>query len=153
MKKSDSTVASNRQAHRDYHVFESIEAGIQLTGTEVKSLRAGKCQLKDSFARIDKGEMFLYGAHISPYAQGNIYNHEPVRPRKLLLHKKEILKFYGRLSEKGLTLIPLKIYLKHGIFKCQIALAQAKKHYDHRASIKKKIASREMDRAMKHRNR
>ena len=142
-------VSTNRQAFRDYHVLETMEAGLQLTGTEVKSLRVAKCQLKDGFGRFEKNEVFIYGIHIAPYNEGNIYNHDPVRPRKLLLHKREILRLYGQLTQKGLTLIPIKIYLKHGIFKCEIALVKTKKAYDHRADIKKRIAKREIDRAIK----
>jgi len=150
---SGKTIVSNRQARRDYTIFESIEAGMRLTGTEVKSLRHGRCNLKDSFARFEKGEIFLYNMHISHYEQGNIYNHDPLRPRKLLLHKNEIMRLYGRLTQRGLTLIPLKIYLKHGLFKCEIALAKTKKYFDHREDIKKKDAQREIDRALKDRKK
>ena len=145
-------VAKNSEAFHDYHILEGMEAGIQLTGTEVKSLREGKCNLKDSFARFEKGEIFLYNMHIAPYSKGNIANHDPVRPRKLLLHKNQILRFYGRLSEKGLTLIPVKVYFKHGLAKCEIALGKAKKLFDRRDDIKKKVAQREMDRALKNRS-
>jgi SsrA-binding protein len=150
---TDSLIASNRQAGRDYEIFESVEAGMQLTGTEVKSLRQRKCQLKDSFARFEKGEIFLYNMHIAQYEQGNVYNHDPLRVRKLLLRKNEIMRIYGRLSQKGQTLIPLKIYLKHGIFKCELALAKAKKRFDHRDDIKRRMAQREMSRAVKIHNK
>jgi SsrA-binding protein len=148
----NSVVADNRKAFRDYHILESLEAGIVLTGTEVKSLREGRCNLQDSYARFEKGAIVLFNAHIAPYSAGNIANHEPLRPRKLLLRRNQILRFYGRLTEKGLTLIPLKIYFKHGLAKCEIALAIAKKIYDRREAIKKKEARREMERAVKNRN-
>jgi len=146
-------VAKHSEAFRDYEIMESMEAGIRLTGTEVKSIREGRCNLKDSFARFEKGEIFLYNMHIAPYAQGNLANHDPLRPRKLLLHKRQILRFYGRLTEKGLTLIPIKVYFKHGLVKCEIALAKSKKQFDRRESIKKKELKRELDRAIKNRRK
>ena len=151
-KSKDQSVATNREAWRDYLISDATEAGIVLTGTEVKSLRQGRCNLKDSYARFEKGEIFLYNMHIPPYEQGNIYNHDPVRPRKLLLHKSQVLKFYGNLSRKGLTLIPLKIYFKHGIAKCEIALGKSKKAFDRRDDIKDREIKREIDRAVKSRN-
>ena len=153
MKNQGTPTASNRQAHRIYTFEESLEAGLQLKGTEVKSLREGKCNLKDGFARFDKGELILYNVHISPYEKGNIYNQDPTRSRKLLLHKKQLKRFYGLLTQKGRTIIPLKIYFKHGIAKCEIAVGKSKKQYDHRREIKKRIAQREVDRAIKYRKK
>ena len=146
-------IARNHEAFRDYEILDSVEAGLVLTGTEVKSLRQGKCGLKDSHARLEKGALFLYNVHIPPYAQGNIYNHDPVRPRKLLLHKQQILRLFGRMSQKSLTLVPLKVYFKHGIAKCELALAKSKKVFDRRDDIKKKAVQREIDRAIKNRRR
>ena len=146
-------IAKHSEAFRDYEILEAMEAGIKLTGTEVKSLRNGKCNLKDSYGRFDKGELFVYNIHIAPYAQGNIFNHEPTRARKLLLHKNQLQRFFGRMTQSGLALIPLKIYFKHGLAKCEIALAKSKKSYDHRTDIKKKEMKREIDRAVKSRNR
>lgn len=146
-------IAKHSEAFRDYEILEAMEAGIRLTGTEVKSLRNGKCNLKDSFGRFDKGELFVYNIHIAPYAQGNIFNHEATRPRKLLLHKNQIQRLFGRMTQAGLALIPLKIYFKHGLAKCEIALAKSKKVFDRRSDIKKKMVKREIDRAIKNRNR
>ena len=143
-------IASNRQAHRLYHVEESLEAGLELKGCEVKSLRAGKCNLKEGYARFEKGELFLYNVHIAHYEQGNIYNEDPTRTRKLLLHKHQLKRFYGLLTQKGKTIIPLKIYFKKGIAKCEVAVAKSKKVYDHRREIKKRIAQKEVDRAIKY---
>jgi SsrA-binding protein len=148
---SDKATATNRQAHQLYHIYETMEAGLVLTGTEVKSLRQGKCQLKDSYCLFMKGELYAHNIHIAIYEQGNVYNHEPTRPRKLLMHKREMMRVYGQLSEKGLTLIPLKIYSKHGLFKCLIGLAKTKKMHDRRDDIKKKMAKKEIDRAIKSR--
>jgi len=130
---SESIIASNRKARHDYQIFECMEAGIQLTGTEVKSLRQGKCNLKDSFAFFQKNELFLQNMHIAEYAQGNINNHASTRPRKLLLHKRELLRIFGRLTQGNLTLIPLKLYWKHGLVKCEMALAKSNKQFDRRA--------------------
>jgi len=153
MVKNDS-IATNRNAHRLYTLQESVEAGIQLQGTEVKSLREGKCNLKDGFARFEGGELFLYNVHIAAYEQGNVFNHDPTRHRKLLLHKAQLRRIYGLLTQKGLTVVPLKMYFKHGIAKCEIAVAKPKKLYDHRRDIKKRIAQKEVDRAIKYtRNR
>ena len=146
-------IARNHDAFRDYEILESMEAGIVLTGTEVKSLRAGKCGMKDSHARLEKGELWLYNLHIPPYAQGNIYNHDPVRKRKLLLHRQQVLRFFGRMSQKGLTMVPIKVYFKHGLVKCEVALAKTKKIFDRRDDIKKQSLKREIDRAIKNRNR
>lgn len=147
-------ISENRKARHDYSIIETYEAGIALTGTEVKSLRAGKANLKDSYAQITKtGEIFLYNLHISPYDHGNIYNHEPMRSRRLLLHRSEINKLLGKVKEKGLALVPLKLYFKHGLVKVEIALAAGKKLYDKRQDLAKKDAKREMERALKERNR
>lgn len=141
--------ATNRQAHHEYFILETYEAGIALTGTEVKSLRQGKANINDAFARIDNGECILYEMHISPYEYGNRFNPDPKRPRKLLLHKREILKLYSEIKEKGLTLIPLKIYFTRGIAKVELGLAKGKKLYDKRDDMAKKEADRKIDRAMK----
>jgi len=149
MKNQGSRVATNRQAHHYYFIMESLEAGLQLTGTEVKALRAGKCTLSDGYARFEAGELFLYNVHIGMYEQGNINNHEPTRPRKLLLHKQQLKRFYGLLTQKGLTILPLSVFFKHGIAKCDIGLAKSKKIHDRRDSIKKKMVRREIDRAVR----
>ncbi len=145
-------IAENRKARHDYHIEETIEAGIVLTGTEIKSVRAGKVQLRDSHALVRKGEVFLYNVHIAPYEQGNRYNHDPVRTRKLLLHRGEIDRLHGKVRQKGLTLIPLKIYLRRGRAKVELALARGKKVYDRRADIAEREAKRRIDRALKARN-
>jgi SsrA-binding protein len=143
-------VATNRKAFHDYHVEDKLETGIALKGTEVKSLRAGLVNLKDSYASVDGGEVFLHNCHISPYSHGNIMNHDPLRPRKLLLHRKEINKLLGQTQQKGLTLVPLRIYFSpRGQAKVEIALAKGKKHYDRREAIKEREAGREVERAMK----
>ncbi len=142
-------VTQNRKARHEYHILNTWEAGIVLQGTEVKSLRTGKANLKDSYARIQADEVILYHFHISPYEMGNIYNHDPVRPRKLLLHQKEIRKLRGNVEEKGLTLIPLKVYFKAGKAKIELALAKGKKFYDKRADIAKRDADRETERIFK----
>jgi SsrA-binding protein len=148
----EKTVASNRKAFYDYHIEEKYEAGISLVGTEVKSLRAGRANLKESYVIIKNGEAFLFNCHISPYSHGNINNHEPLRTRKLLLHKKEIGKLWGKISQQGLTLIPLKIYFKHGRAKVEIGLAKGKRQYEKRDSTKEKEAKREIERHMKGRH-
>jgi len=142
-------ITENRKAWHDYFIIETFEAGIVLKGTEVKSLREGKVNLKDSFAMVEDEEVFLHNCHISPYIHGNIYNHNPLRIRKLLLHKNEINKLIGKAVEKGLTLIPLKLYFKNGIAKVELALAKGKKLYDKREDIKKKTAMREIEKAFK----
>ncbi len=142
-------VTTNRKAHRNYTIMEKLEAGIALQGTEVKSLRLGKGNLSDSYARVENMEVFLYHFHISPYEQGNIHNHEPLRRRKLLLHKQQIKRLWGQTSVKGLALIPLRVYFKRGIAKVEIALARGKKLYDRREDIKKKEADLEARRATK----
>lgn len=145
MKKEDVKVlATNRKATHEYFIDETIEAGLVLTGTEVKSVRQGKINLKESYASIEKGEVFINGMHISPYEQGNIYNVDPVRKRKLLLHKREIRKLNSYIMQKGYTLVPLKVYLKNGLVKLELAIARGKKLYDKREDIAKKDAERRM---------
>ncbi len=144
-------ITQNRKARHDYHVLDTWEAGIVLRGTEVKSLRAGRANLKDSYARVEGGEIVLYKFHISPYDKGSIYNQPPLRPRKLLLHKKEILKLQGRVEERGLTLVPLKVYFKNGKAKVELALAKGKKFYDKRAAIAKRDSDREIERILRRR--
>lgn len=147
------TIAQNKKALHDYFVLETYEAGIELVGTEVKSLRQGKCNLKDAWCSIDNGELFVNGMHISPYDHGNIYNRDPLRKRKLLMHKKEIMKLFGTTKQDGLTLIPLSIYFKKGRAKVSVGLCKGKKLYDKRAVAAKKEADRNIDRAMKERNK
>lgn len=146
-------VAQNKKARHDYFIEETFEAGIVLTGTEIKAIRAGKMNLKDSFARIKNGEAFLYNAHISEYEQGNRYNHEPTRPRKLLLHKKQINTLIGQTQQKGYSIVPLKVYIKNGFAKVLIGLAKGKKNYDKRETLRRKDAKREVERAIKERMR
>lgn len=146
-------ITENRKARHDYIIEESFETGIELKGTEVKSLRAGKANLKDSFAIIENGELYLHGMHISPYEQGNIFNVEPMRPRKLLMHKKEIMRLLGKTKEQGLTLVPLKAYFKKDKIKIELALAKGKKLYDKRDAAAEKTAKREIEKAMKERSR
>ena len=143
-------IATNRKAFRDYEILETMEAGIVLVGTEVKSLREGRANLRDSFARIKEGEAYLYNVHISPYGQAAINNHEPRRTRKLLLHKRELNKLTGRVAEKGLTLVPLKLYFKRGKAKVELALAKGKRFYDKREVLKARTHQREMDSALKY---
>ncbi|MBN1780978.1 SsrA-binding protein SmpB [bacterium] len=145
-------VAQNRKARHDYHILDSWEAGLVLQGTEVKSLRDGKANLKDSYARVENGEAFLYNCHISPYEKGTYANHDPERKRKLLLHQQEIRKLKGRVEEKGLTLVALKIYFKRGKAKVELGLARGKKLYDRRADIASRESKRDLDRAMKQKN-
>ena len=142
-------IAKNRKAYHDYHIEETFEAGISLVGTEVKSLREGKANLKESYVIIKNDEAFLFGCHISPYSHGNLQNHEPVRTRKLLLHRKEINKLWGNISQKGLALVPLKLYFKGGKAKLEIGLAKGKKQYEKRETIKEREANREIERHMK----
>ncbi len=146
-------VATNKKAYHDYHMEESYEAGIMLKGTEVKSLREGRANLKDSFARVENEEIFLYNCHISPYSHGNIANHDPLRTRKLLMHKGEIQRLMEKMMQKGYTLLPLKIYFKDGKAKVELALAKGKKQYDKREDIKKRDAAREMEKAFKEEKR
>ena len=142
-------IAKNRKAFHDYFIEETYEAGLSLIGTEVKSLREGKANLKESYALIKKGEVFLLNCHISPYSHGNLQNHDPLRTRKLLLNKKEISKLWVKTSQQGLTLIPLKLYFKNGKAKVEIGLAKGKRQYEKRDSIKTREAKREIDRHMK----
>ena len=149
--KGTKTIAENRKARHDYFVLESYEAGIELVGTEVKSIRQGGVNLKDSWCSIDKGELFVRGMHISPYEKGNIFNRDPMRVRKLLMHKREINKLYGTLKQEGLSLIPLSLYFKDSRVKMQVGLCKGKKLYDKREAAAEKSAKRDMDRAMKER--
>ncbi|HSA06503.1 MAG TPA: SsrA-binding protein SmpB [Candidatus Gastranaerophilales bacterium] len=151
MGNSEKIIASNKKAFHDYHILEKFQAGIALTGTEIKSIRAGMVNLKDSFAKIEKSEVWLYKSHISKYEKGNIYNHEPERKRKLLLTKQEIAKLEVKLKGAGQTLVPLKLYLVNGWAKIEIGLAKGKKMYDKREDMAKKSAKREMERETKQR--
>ncbi|MBM3243525.1 MAG: SsrA-binding protein SmpB [Candidatus Omnitrophica bacterium] len=145
-------ISTNRKAHRDYEVLEAFEAGIELRGSEVKSLRAGKANLNDSFARVEKGEVLLFNTYISPYEQASYLNVEPTRSRRLLLHKKQILKIESRLAQKGLTLVPLKAYFNDkGFAKIELALCRGKKYYDRRETIKRKEEDLKIKRILKHR--
>lgn len=143
------TVVSNRRAHHDYHILEKFEAGIELRGTEVKSLRGGHMVLKDSYADIIDGQLFLVGAHISPYEQGTAWNHEPERSRRLLMHRREIDRLDAQVSEKGLTLVPLSVYFKEGRAKVELGLCRGKQTIDKRRSIQEREVKREIDRAVK----
>ena len=151
-KDSIKLIANNKKAYHDYFIEETYEAGIALHGTEVKSLRMGKCSIKESFVRIEKGEVFIYGMHVSPYEKGNIFNRDPLRVKKLLLHKGEINKLVGQIAEKGFTLVPLKVYFKGSLVKVEIGLAKGKKLYDKRADIAKKDMRREAEKEFKVRN-
>ena len=142
-------IANNKKAYHDYFIEETYEAGISLSGTEVKSLRMGKCSLKQAYVQIENGEAIIYGMHISPYEKGNIFNKDPLRPRRLLLHKEEIRKLIGKTSEKGYTIMPLKVYFKGNYAKVEIGLARGKKLYDKRHDIQKKDIRRETQREMK----
>ena len=142
-------IARNRKARHDYEVIDTYEAGIVLQGTEVKSLRAGKANLKDSYAAVEKGEVFLHHLHISPYEAGSHFNHEPERPRKLLLHRAEIRRLLGRTQQQGLTLVPLKIYFKKGKAKVELALVRGKRQFDKREAIARRQAQRDVERALK----
>ena len=146
-------VCENRKARHDFFIHETFETGLELKGTEVKSLRAGKANLKDSYAFIKNGEVFVEHMHISPYEQGNIFNHDPLRVRRLLMHKAEIVKLFSQTREKGFTLVPLKIYFKHGRAKLELALASGKHNYDKRADLQAKAAKRDVERALKDRQR
>ena len=145
-------IANNKKAYHDYFILDTYEAGIALHGTEVKSLRMGKCSIKEAFIRVENEEVFIYGMHISPYEKGNIFNKDPLRVRKLLLHKYEIRKLLGKTKEKGMTLVPLKVYLKDSLVKVEIGLAKGKKLYDKRQDIAKKDQQREAQRDFKVRN-
>ena len=145
-------IANNKKAYHDYFIEDTYEAGIALAGTEVKSLRMGKCSIKEAFIRIEQGEMVIYGMHISPYEKGNIFNKDPLRARKLLVHRYEINKISGRIREKGYTLVPLRIYFKGSLVKAEIGLAKGKKLYDKRQDIAKKDMRREAEKEFKVRN-
>lgn len=147
------TIAQNKKARQDYFVEETYEAGIELCGTEVKSLRAGRVNLKDSWCSIVDGEIFVNGMHISPYEQGNIFNRDPMRVRKLLMHKKEILKLYGTVKQTGYSLIPISLYFKDSKVKLQVGLCKGKKLYDKRADMAERSAKRDMERAIKEQRR
>lgn len=149
MNKPQHVLVDNRKAWHDYEIVEAFEAGLVLTGTEMKSLRGGKGNLRDSFARIEKGEVIIHNFHISPYEQGNRANVDPLRPRKALLHREEIHRLIGKTREKGLTLIPLKVYLSHGYAKVEMGLGRGKRQYDKRVAIAERETARERERALK----
>lgn len=146
-------LAQNRKAFHDYFIEDTYEAGVVLSGTEIKSIRKGSANLRDAYAQIDNGEVWLHNMHVSPYEQGNRFNHEPTRSRKLLLHRAEIAKLIGAVKEQGYTLIPTKLYLRNGYCKVELGLAKGKKQYDKRESAKKRDANREIQRALRDRNR
>ena len=150
--KDSCLIANNKKAYHDYFIEEKYEAGIELHGTEVKSLRMGKCSIKEAFVRIEKGEVYIYGMHISPYEKGNIFNKDPLRVKKLLLHRTEIRKLQGKIAEKGYTLVPLQVYFKKSLIKVEIGLARGKKLYDKRQDIAKKDQRREAERDFKVKN-
>jgi SsrA-binding protein len=147
------SVARNPKATHDYHILETWEAGLVLTGTEVKSLRGKKVSIKEGFARVASNEVFLEGINITPYEQGNRYNHDPVRSRKLLLHRREIQRLIGAVEQKGLTLVPLELYFRNGVAKVTLALGRGKKQHDRREDLRKRDAAREVARALAHRGR
>ena len=151
-KESKKIIANNKKAFYDYFIEDKYEAGIELVGTEVKSLRMGKCSIKEAFVRIQKGEVFIYGMHISPYEKGNIFNRDPLRARKLLLHRYEIRKIEGQIAQKGYTLVPLNVYLKGSLMKVEKGLAKGKKQYDKRQDIAKKDQRREAEKQFKVKN-
>jgi len=151
-KESQRLIANNKKAFHDYFIDETYEAGIALHGTEVKSMRMGKCSIKESFVRIENGEVYIYGMHVSPYEKGNIFNKDPMRVKKLLMHKYEINKLSGKIKEKGYTLVPIQVYFKEGKVKVEIGLARGKKLYDKREDIARKDQRREVERAFKDRN-
>ena len=151
-KESQKLIANNKKAYHDFFIDETYECGIALHGTEVKSMRMGKCSIKEAFVRIEDGEVFVYGMHVSPYEKGNIFNKDPLRVKKLLLHKNEINKLLGKIKEKGYTLVPLQVYFKDGKVKVEIGLARGKKLYDKREAIAKKDQRREAEKEFKVRN-
>ena len=151
-KSNGKLIANNKKAYHDYFILDNYETGISRAGTEVKSLRMGKCSIKEAFVRIENGEVFIYGMHISPYEKGNIFNKDPLRPRKLLLHRSEINKLLGKTKEKGIAIVPLKVYFKGSLVKVEIGLAKGKKLYDKRQDIAKKDQQREASRDFKVRN-
>lgn len=148
-KESQKLIANNKKAYHDYFIDETYEAGVALHGTEVKSMRMGKCSIKESFIRIENGEVFVYGMHVSPYEKGNIFNKDPLRIKKLLMHKYEINKLQGKIKEKGYTLVPLQVYFKDGKVKVEVGLARGKKLYDKREDIAKKDQKREAEKEFK----
>jgi SsrA-binding protein len=148
---AEKTITVNRKAQHDYHILERLEAGIALTGTEIKAIRDGRANLRDAYARPERGEMWLVGAHIGPYAAAGPFNHEPGRRRKLLLHRKQILELAREVEEKGLTLVPLRLYFKSGRAKVELALARGRRRYDRRQAIARREAEREMRRALRRR--
>lgn len=148
-KEPQKLIANNKKAFHDYFIDETYEAGVALHGTEVKSMRMGRCSIKEAFIRIENGEVFVYGMHVSPYEKGNLFNKDPLRVRKLLMHKYEINKLAGKIAEKGYTLVPLQVYFKDGRVKVEVGLAHGKKLYDKRADIAKKDQRRELEREFK----
>ncbi|MCI9321087.1 MAG: SsrA-binding protein SmpB [Lachnospiraceae bacterium] len=150
-KETQKLIANNKKAYHDYFIDETYEAGVALHGTEVKSMRMGKCSIKESFIRIENGEVYVYGMHVSPYEKGNIFNKDPLRVKKLLMHKYEINKLAGKIAEKGYTLVPLQVYFKDGKAKVEVGLARGKKLYDKRQDIAKKDQRREAEREFKQR--
>ena len=153
MARASSVITVNRKAYHDYHIQENLEAGLVLRGSEIKSIREGKANLSDAYAKPENGELWLYNSHIASYDAASYNTHEPTRPRKLLLHRKEINTLAGKVTQKGLTLVPLKLYIKHGVAKVELGVAKGKKAYDKRESIARRDADREVERAMKHRRR
>ncbi|HEU65134.1 MAG TPA: SsrA-binding protein SmpB [Chloroflexi bacterium] len=153
MAKGSSVITVNRKAYHDYHIQETHEAGIVLKGSEIKSIRAGKVNLSDAYAKPENGELWLYNSHIASYDAASYNTHQPLRPRKLLLHRKEINILAGKVMQKGLTLVPLKLYIKHGLAKVELGVARGKKVYDKREAIARRDADREIERALKHRRR
>ena len=151
-KESFKLVANNKKAYHDYFIDEKYETGIELAGTEVKSIRMGKCSIKEAFIRVENGEVYIYGMHISPYEKGNIFNKDPLRPRKLLMHRAEISKLDSKIAIKGYTIVPLQVYFKGSLVKLEIGLARGKKLYDKREDIAKKDQKRELERDFKIRN-
>lgn len=149
LKDSIKLIANNKKAYHDYFIDEKFECGIELFGTEVKSIRSGKCSIKEAFVRIEKGEVYVFGMHVNPYEKGNIFNKDPLRAKKLLMHRSEINKLEGKIREKGLTLVPLQVYFKGSLVKVEIGLARGKKLYDKRADIAKKDQRREVERDYK----
>jgi len=153
MARDSRTIAVNRKAYHDYHIQESFEAGIVLKGSEIKSIRAGRVDLRDAYARPENGELWLLNTHIASYGAASYNTHEPTRPRKLLLHRKEVDSLAGKVAQRGLTLVPLKLYIKHGIAKVELGVAKGKRVYDKREAIARRGAEREMDRALKFRRK
>ena len=153
MSKKSGVITVNRKAYHNYHMQETVEAGIVLKGSEIKSVRDGKVNLSDAYAKPENGELWLYNSHIASYDAASYNTHEPIRPRKLLLHRKEIDILAGKVMQKSLTLVPLKLYIKHGVAKVELGVAKGKKVYDKREAIARRDAEREMDRALKHRRR